>query len=76
MASKINYVKDYYQFWTQYNKLIPTYSMKINDLWLLNPAVAEVKYMYKDNDNVKVWSYQFLNYQYMYVLLNFSLNVW
>ena len=50
--------------------------MKINDLWLLNTAVAEVKYMYKDNDNIKVWSYQLFNYKYRFVLLNVSLNVW
>ena len=50
--------------------------MKINELWLLNTAVEEVKYMYKDNDNVKVWSFQLSNYKYMFVLLNVSLNVW
>ena len=73
MASKIKYVQDLN---TYFNKHIPIYSMKINDLWLLNTAVAEVKYMYKDNDNVKVWSYQLSNYKYMFVLLNVSLNVW
>ena len=43
--------------------------MKINDLWLLNTDVAEVLYMYKDNDNVKVSSSQLLKYK-MFVLFN------
>ena len=39
---------------TFYNKHISIYSIKIKNLWLLNTAVAEMKYMYKDNDDLKV----------------------